>query len=777
MCIASILRLRAFACRLVLSLLAASLPALALDAGPSVKDVVEFTRIIQPADGDPESMRSLISPDGARAFIVTRKADVRTDTNVFEILLLDVRPDRLSAARAGAARAVFSVKARRDEDFGNPAIQQVQWADRRTLVFLARVSDAPIQVFRLDVESGRATRMTREGRRIVSFAVSRDLRRVVYSAQLPNPPMKEGEQSIVVGRQSFWSVKFGQNDLRSQKRVYRYFVSDGPGRRPRPLGEPFDQANTGEPNVGISPDGRWAVLPRYEPQQQLAWAARYPLIAELTQARGPSLAVDPLGYYSRPSGYVARRLVAYRLDDGSARVVVDAPDDTGPSGTSQWREDRLWQRSGRSVVIAGTHLPAAGDRSVPTGSHIIEYWPATGRWEVVAPLAGRLRRVHALDGDRFVAIDGDRPRQFERRVDGGWQETEALAAPGASGWMLQLDEGLNRPPEIVASGPAGQVVRLTSLHPRLSPGWGTMQPHSWQDARGRRWDGGLMTGPAMAPGVRHPLVIQTYGFSASRFYLDGPNEQGGGFPSAFPGRAFLREGILVLAMPWRATSGSAGTEREALFEFMDGVRGAIDSLVATGVADPARVGIIGWSATGERILNLLTFSDVPVRAATMADGDANTLFTMAVSYGAADAMWVQLQRVNDGLPFGESWERWVRNDPSLHTECVTAAVRIESYGPWVLPNWEIYALLRRQYKPAEMVLIPGGTHALSRPGQRMVSLQGNVDWYRFWLKGEERTQALLATETSQSLAAQYVRWRQMQTLKKDERAGPRCTRP
>jgi hypothetical protein len=158
------------------------------------------------------------------------------------------------------------------------------------------------------------------------------------------------------------------------------------------------------------------------------------------------------------------------------------------------------------------------------------------------------------------------------------------------------------------------------------------------------------------------------------------------------------------------------------------------------------------------------------------DGDANTLFAMAVTYGASDAIWVRRERINDGLPFGKTLRRWVHNDPSLHTECVTAALRIETYGPWVLNNWDIYALLRRQSKPAEMIVIPGGMHSLSRPAERMISLQGNVDWYRFWLKGEERVQVLLPAETAESLRAQYARWREMEALKKTDEARPRCAR-
>lgn len=89
---------------------------------------------------------------------------------------------------------------------------------------------------------------------------------------------------------------------------------------------------------------------------------------------------------------------------------------------------------------------------------------------------------------------------------------------------------------------------------------------------------------------------------------------------------------------------------------------------------------------------------------------------------------------------------------------------------------DIYAMLRRQYKPVEMVLIPGGFHSLWAPSERMVSLQGNVDWYRFWLKGEKRTTPMLAGETVVSLRAQYEAWEQMEKLKALDDGRPRCAR-
>lgn len=318
-------------------------------------------------------------------------------------------------------------------------------------------------------------------------------------------------------------------------------------------------------------------------------------------------------------------------------------------------------------------------------------------------------------------------------------------------------------------------MQLTQLNPGYVRGqWGTVQPFAWQDAQGRQWEGGLLLPQGWRSGRPSPLVIQTYGFAPDRFYLDGANIADG-VSSGFAGRAFLREGMVVLALPLGPSTDRPQDERAGVDVFADGVRGAIDTLVRVGIADIDRVGLMGWSATGERALNLVTFTDIPIRAASLLDGDANTLFSVAVTYGAGDNMLTRKEAINGGPAFGATRESWVRRDPSLHTDCIRSALRIESYGPWVLNNWDIYALLRRQYKPAEMVVIPGGSHSLSQPSERMVSLQGNVDWYRFWLQGQERSQPAWEGESAQSLQTQYARWRQMRELHERDAARPRCT--
>lgn len=749
--------------------------------GPTVREVVEFTRIVQPATGDRDQLAAQVSPDGRRAFIVTRRAEVSTDRNLFDILLLDVDPVRLAGQRQQAPRRLLRVEARQDYSYAIPSVRDARWAGNRAIVFLGRIDDARFQVYRLDALSGRLTALTAAQSDILAFDVSADLRRVGYVAQVPNPPMPPGARSIVVGNQSFWSVEFGQTDLRPQYRKHQYFVAAvGSDLPDRPLGLPFAGV-VSPPSVSVSPDGRWMVAPRFEPERQLRWARDYPIVSDFSARFARGFTLDPQNYFSRPVGYIARRMVAYRLSDASEHPTLDAPDDA-LSG-SEARPDRLWIGRGESVILAGTHLPLIEGQEVDRASHIVEFWPDSGRWAVVAKLDKPLTAVHRLRTARegFVALDGATRRVFVRAAAGGWQEREAGTGAAdvdesmlGSGWDLTIEEGMNRPADVVARNTLGRSVELTRLNPQFAvETWGVMQRYGWKDLKGRQWDGGLMRPAGADPAVRLPLVIQTYGFYPERFYLDGPQF---GFTSGFAGRAFLRENMLVLAVPWRASTDAPTDERNGTLGFIEGVQGAIESLVRGGLVDPQRIGILGWSATGERVLNLVTFSDAPIRSASLLDGDANTLFSFTVTYGANAGFVARKEVMNEGRAYGDTLGRWVRNDPAMHTDCVKAAMRIETYGRTVLNNWDIYALLRRQYKAAEMIVMPQGAHSLSRPSERMISLQGNVDWHRFWLKDEQRSELVLPGETAESLQAQYRQWRRMADLKRVDDAKPGCVR-
>ena len=71
-------------------------------------------------------------------------------------------------------------------------------------------------------------------------------------------------------------------------------------------------------------------------------------------------------------------------------------------------------------------------------------------------------------------------------------------------------------------------------------------------------------------------------------------------------------------------------------------------------------------------------------------------------------------------------------------------------------EWEMYSGLRWLKKPAEIIYFPSGDHDLAKPWERMTSSQSVVDWFRFWLKGEE--------DPDPAKAEQYKRWRDLRKL-------------
>ena len=63
---------------------------------------------------------------------------------------------------------------------------------------------------------------------------------------------------------------------------------------------------------------------------------------------------------------------------------------------------------------------------------------------------------------------------------------------------------------------------------------------------------------------------------------------------------------------------------------------------------------------------------------------------------------------------------------------------------------EVITGLSRLNKPVELLYIPGGVHVLEKPWDRIASQQGDVDWFCFWLNGEE--------DPDPAKAEQYARW-------------------
>ncbi len=252
-----------------------------------------------------------------------------------------------------------------------------------------------------------------------------------------------------------------------------------------------------------------------------------------------------------------------------------------------------------------------------------------------------------------------------------------------------------------------------------------------------------MKPPDYVRNKRYPLVIQTHGFLQNEFMTDGE------YTTAFAARPLAAAGIVVLQMG--ENYGYKSLAEEAPLQIL-GFESAIQQLFSEGLIDSSKVGIIGFSRTCYHVEAALIKDPSLFAAASIADGvDLSYMQEMLFGVGSPAQ---QGDEIYGTKPFGEGLRQWIESAPGFNLNHVQTPLHMEALRPEsVLGEWEIYSSLTMQRKPVELVYLPEGQHILQKPLERLASQQGNVDWFRFWLKNEE--------DPTSYHAWKYTRWRRM----------------
>lgn len=739
----------------------------------SVGDIVEFKRLVTPDERSVNQENPVfpISPDGRYLAMVTRQGNVASNRNEYALLLYrmeDIR--RFVNGRASLPmpqpRELLKFRSSSTYVFEH-AIRDVKWLpDSRHVTFLGEDEDAPTQVYRLDVESGERTQLTRHPSPVLSYEHHVPTGTTLYLFRKDLGIPGSDKASFVADVNTI-------NQLVSRDRPENFGIqyqmaivdADAPGGYRR-LGEAFPGQMP--PVIAISPSGRYAVSRETvaDLRENAGWMRTYPVTARYQAFVDVLTKCDPV--FMRCDNGLLSRVAIYNLKTEERTVLksIDGSLVAGNAVGEHWLDDTR-------VILANTFIPT--DDNVVSGSVrdengeilpvVAEYdvvqkgWRIIQRLQPAIPDGDRKARFTGIEimpsgalkvatagGDRYYARDAEVWRAVAQK------ENTPSAALGTQ-LRFSIEQTRNVRPDAFAFDPvSGKKRRFTNHNPRFD----TLQSSraelfAWKDSRGRSYESQLVLPVRHDPRRRYPLVIQTYGADPYEFVLDG----GRGTSSTSAVRVWAGHGMMVLILPQLP----GGQDREELLHYREMTRGALDALNGRGWIDPQRVGITGFSAMGQVVRDLITFSEIPIAAATIADAWNPSLFGyMAYNFGFVGAGVLSAERVIGARPWGSELKTWVERDPMLHTDRVKAPVRLEHYGDYVPPHWDLYVLLRRQHRPVELVWFPRpSAHQLRRPDQRMDSLQGNTDWFRFWLKDEEDKDA--------AKAEQYRRWREMKARK------------
>lgn len=781
----------------------AATPAYAETPGLSpltVADGIESTRAM--IDGDKDAV--FLSPDGRRYAMLLVTGDLGANGIWAELMVGDIAPGLASKPKLLAR--LFTNGLGPENGFalyGATALTMPQanipkWLDNSRIALRWENAAGVIQVLSVAADTGDQQFITTSSTDVLGFAVSPD-GTIVYDAVLI--PSKEPSDVLlregfaVTATDALPMIAGYMNGISmfDFMNCDRFVQAKGESKaRKLELASAFHcgsgsflSLESSSERMLFAPNGRYAILNAQVDSVPSDWSAY----------TNPSLKSWIKQHAENPKALAARlvqQLIVVDLHTGRSHQLWNAPHNTS-------QEIRIrWSPNGRSIVVWPTFAPPEhADLQGLNGEAVYEVEVETGRFRPI-PIARSvgvaIDRVRYIDPStidiQFVNASKLRAVRTGQRwrataVNAQTEKDSAPEQPRAQAAQIELRQDMNSSPKLYSLDHRNGTRRLIlDLNPSFeTKEFGRVQSISWTDADGRTWKGRLYYPIRYRAGEKYPIVLQARCVaSEDEFSLYGCGAQsptlGPGW-SVFLGQALAGRGIAVLQLSAPEggishLSGKPPSSDEALIQEVleKGWRAAAEHLISLGIADPHAVGVMGYSLTGWVAEYVLAHSEFKYAAAIASDHG-----NMGYLKAALDGWPVGPSNAASAAPFGSGLAQWLRQTPAFNADRISTPLQLqltssgEGFGN-ILWQWELYSRLRYLKKPVEYYVVPDvrrGSHTLQNPKQLLALQTRALDWWMFWLKGEE-------TDGPQK-EAQYRSWRELRRLHRQDVAAQRLSHP
>ncbi len=710
----------------------------------SVVDCIQMSKLGAPEywrGGFPEGGIAQFSPDMRKFVVLLRKGNLEENTNEYSLNLWQT--DDVFNSAGPVVLLTMSSSSNRE------AITDVTWLDdNETVAFLGEQPGEQRQLYTFNVRTQALKKLTNHPTSLTSYNMTPRGDQIAYVAEEPAESMwnkKTRREGFPISNEVLSNLVAGQkrdaHGYNGERKLFFQSHSKVSG--------PLDAKGRIEllhsiPSLSL--DGKRILIPTQLAKVPDQWKEYSdPELHDLTTQK-----LLP-GQYS-----FLTRFVLIDATTGESQVLLESP--VGRRGA-----EVAWAPDGRSVAIAGIYLPLEGTsgeerRIRRSKTFVVEVRVPDGEITKISEQDLRLLRWESkglvLKARTVKAELNLSPKVLFRRSGEGWEkvgdkmETEA-------GPEIIVEENMNTRPKIFAlHAVTRQKNLLLDLNPQFDDlRFAKVEQIEWGSPGGHKVKGGLYYPLDFAPGKRYPLVIQTHGWNRNKFWIDGP------WTSAFAAQPLAGKNIFVLQVP-DPPEDLEKTPEEAT-SAVSAFEGAIEYLDTKRLIDRSRVGLIGFSRTGLYVRYALTHSDQPFAAVSVMDSNDGGYFQYLALSNSNPDFTDYNEGINGAAPFGAGLKKWMEHSPGFSINKVRIPFRIVSprSSISVLSEWEWFAALTRLGKVVEMVMLEDGDHILQKPWDRMVSQQGNVDWFAFWLKGEE--------DPDPTKVEQYARWHELRKMQEE----------
>lgn len=363
-------------------------------------------------------------------------------------------------------------------------------------------------------------------------------------------------------------------------------------------------------------------------------------------------------------------------------------------------------------------------------------------------LAPTFNQGYFLMGPSFLGWNHDDTHILLFEPKGTKFHIEAVPTNGEASHEIDLGEWIIREPALnhdkkqisfIASGsntpPEVHVTELDDFHPqqltqinkyfKTFPQTKTEVIH-WQSTDGLEIEG-LLTYPVNYQAGQHcPLLVIIHGGPMANF-----NESFLGNYGSYPVAAFVQKGFAVFRPNPRGSCGYGKDFRCANYgdwggKDFDDIMTGVDTLIARGIVDSDKMGVMGWSYGGYMTAWAITQTN-RFKAASMGAGVSDLISmtgTMDLVRFIEDCLFVHY---TDNLPL------YVERSAIFHVSNVKTPLLIQhglddSRVP-VSQAYEFHHALKRAKKEAVLVLYPRTGHSFSEPKALLHCMEKNLSWF------------------------------------------------
>ena len=613
-----------------------------------------------------------VSPDGSKMVYTVNEAVMTADKSEFvtQIWL-----------------ANLATKQNIQLTFGDKSSSNPKWSpDGNWIAFTSNRKDNRNNLYLLSLNGGEAEPLTELKSGVAGFAWSPDGRSIAFT--MTDPKSEEEEKNDK-----------GKNDFRwidENVKVARLYVlsiqKDGNGKRePRKL--TTENYHVGE--FDWSSDGSRIAFDHAKSPIANDWTTSDVSIVEVASGKITDLAATA----------AAESSPLYSPDGKSIAILAsDVPPRWAQSGIIQ-----IFPASGgqpRSLVASYDAQPG------------IAGWSADGKRIYFSEPKGTGTQVYSLD----LAANRIDEIKTTPAVIGGL----SLNRGGTTfGFVRQTSD---TPADVyIASAADFNPVQITRVNADLKvPPVGRTEVITWKSNDGKQIEG-LLTYPVnYQAGQRVPLILNVHGGPAGVFQQTFVGGRG-----VYPLATFSSRGYAILRPNPRGSSGYGAEFRRANLkdwgfgDYQDLMTG-VDRVIEMGVADPARLGVMGWSYGGFMTSWIVT--QTPRFKAASAGAPVTNLMSFN---GTADIPAF----IPDyfGGQFWEAMDLYQKHSPMFNVKNVTTPTMIQ-HGEAdirvpISQGYEFYNALKVKGVPTRMLVLPRQPHGPNEPKMQLITMKANLEWF------------------------------------------------